>query len=142
MADQLTPYWDAVNKQFLGPANVPGASVENLVGIQTTGATATIPLGIATRAGVIKDVRVAAIVPLGAPDTFTVDVKQNGTTILSGGPLALLSSTTARTSVVGTLATVNAPVAAGDFFEAVITYTHTSGTAPTGVVAQVQLLQN
>jgi hypothetical protein len=141
--DQLVPYWDPANKQMQGPSNVPSGSVETMAAVQATGASATIPLGIATRAGLIKDVRVAAITPLTGNDTYTLDVKKNGTSILSGGtPMSLLSTTTARTSVVGTLDSTKTTVAVGDFFEVVATYTHGTGTAPANVVGQIQLILN
>ena len=143
---QLVPYWDSQNLQFQGPGNIPHGSVEIFEAIQATGASATIPLGIATRAGKIADVRVAAITPLGSPDTFTIDIRRtplggSPTSILTGAtPIALTAGTTARASVVGSLATTT--VAVGDFFEAVMTYTHSTGTAPANVVAQLQLILN
>ncbi len=139
--DQLVGFWDPIAQQFQGPGNVPAGSVEIFAGTQATGASGTVPLGIASRAGIIKDCRVAAITPLGAGDTYTVDIRRNGTTILTA-PMALLSSTAARASVVGTLAASLAAVAVGDFFEAVATYTHATGTAPANVVFQVQLIEN
>ncbi len=138
---QLTPYWDSQNKVLQGPSNTPSGSVEIFTTVQATGASVTVPLGIASRAGLVKDVRVAAITPLTGNDTYTVDIRKNGTTILSA-VMSLLSTTAARISVVGAQAVANTPVAIGDFFEAVITYTHGTGTAPANVVAQVQLLQN
>ena len=141
MADELVPYWDYTANQAQGPGNVPSGSNECPAAIQATGASATIPMGIASRSGIIRTARIAAITPLGAPDTFTVDIRKNGTTILTA-PIALLSSTGARISVLGALAVANTPVAAGDFFEAVFTYGHTTGTAPANVIAQVDLVLN
>lgn len=138
--DQLVPFWDGINQQCV-VGNVPSASVEVLPFVQATGASVTLPLGIATRAGIIKDVRVAAITPLTGNATYTVDIKKNGVTILTA-PMALLAATAARVSVVGTLAVTNTPVAVGDFFEAVVVFAIGTGTAPLNVVAQVQLLQN
>ncbi|MBF6591128.1 MAG: hypothetical protein IVW57_11465 [Ktedonobacterales bacterium] len=144
MSDQLVGYWNASNAQFEGPANTPSASVETFVGFQATGASATnFPLGIASRAGLLKDVRVAAITPLTGNDIYTVDIKKNGVSVLVGGtPISLLSSTAARISVVGSLDPTKTAIADGDFLEAAITFTHNTGTGPLNVVFQAQLLQN
>lgn len=139
--DQIVPYWDSVNAQFQGPANVPNGSVETYAISQATGASATIPLGITSRAGIVKDVRVAAITPLTTNDTYTVDIRKNGVTILTA-PMALLAGTAARASIVGVLAVANTPLAVGDFLEAVIVYTHGTGTAPLNVIAQLQAILN
>lgn len=141
MADQLVPFWDYSNQQCQGPNNVPSGSVEIFAASQATGASGTVPLGIASRVGQVKDVRVAAITPLTGNDTYTVDIKKNGVTVLTA-PMALLSGTAARASVVGALAASPTAVAVGDFFEATVTYTHGTGTAPLEVLFQVQLIQN
>ncbi len=141
MPDQLVPYWNSTLNQFQGPANTPSGSVEIFAGVQAAAASATIPLGIATRAGFLVDTRVAAITPLTGNATYTVDIRKNGTTVLSA-VIGLLTTTAARISVVGALAVANTPVAVGDFFEAVITNTPGTGTAPANIVFQMQLIQN
>lgn len=137
--DQLTPYWNPVTQGFEGPGNVPGASNEILGFNQATGASATIPLGIAHRAGKIIDARIAAITPLTGNDTYTVDIRKNGVTVLSA-VIAAANTDTARQSKTGVLTVTS--VAAGDFFEAVATYTHGTGTAPLNVQIQVGLILN
>lgn len=139
MSDQLVPYWNATTQQCEGPGLVPSASVVLLDTEQATAASATQAMGIATRSGIVADARVAAITPLTGNATYTVDIHKNGVTILSA-PIALLSTTSARASVIGTLTVTS--VAAGDFFEAVIVDTPGSGTAPANIEIQVQLLQN
>lgn len=139
MTDQLIPYWDATNQQLQGPGNTPSGSVQALVGTQATAASATVVLGIAPRAGKISDARVAAITPLTGNATYTVDIHQNGVSILSA-PMALTSGTAARASVVGALSSTT--VAAGDYFEAVIVDTPGTGTAPAQVAFQVALILN
>lgn len=137
--DQLVPYWDTVNQQFQGPGNVPGGSNEIFGVNQATGASATIPLGIATRAGKILDARIAAITPLTGNDTYTVDIRKNGVTVLSAA-IAATNADTARQSKVGVLTVTS--VAVGDFFEAVVTYSHGTGTAPLNVQIQLALVLN
>jgi hypothetical protein len=141
--DQLTPYWDTVNQQFQGPGNVPAGSVEILQGSQLgAGATvAVVPLGIASRAGKVADVRVAAVTPLTGNATYTVDIKKNGVTVLTA-PMALLAATPARGSVVGVLAANPTNVVPGDFFEAAVSSVPGTGAAPANIVFQVQLIQN
>lgn len=141
MTSQIAPYWDSVLNQCQGPSNTPSGSVEIFASSQATAASATVPLGIATRAGFLVDTRVAAITPLTGNATYTVDIRKNGTTVLSAA-IGLLTTTAARASVVGALAVANTPVAAGDFFEAVITNTPGTGAAPANIVFQMQLIQN
>lgn len=140
--DQKTPYWDAVATRLaVGSASGPvyDASIELLLGVQAAAASGTVVLGVAPRAGQITDARVAAITPLTGNATYTVDIHKNGVSILSA-VLALSTGTAARASVVGALATTS--VAAGDFFEAVVTNTPGTGAAPANIVFQVQLLLN
>lgn len=149
LPDQLTPYWDNTQGVFLGPNQKQAGSVETMSakvspsldmfpGFQATGASGTIPLGIAQKAGTILAASVAAITPLTGNDTYTLDVKKNGVTILSA-PIALLSSTAARVAVNGALTVTTC--LPGDFFEAVATYTHGTGTAPLNVAFEVAMLE-
>jgi hypothetical protein len=140
--DQLTGYWDTVNQQFQGPGNVPSASWENVSGGQLVAATGSVALGFAPKAGVIKSVRVGAIAaPIGVA-TYTVDIKKNNVSVLTG-VVTLDNSYTARASKNGVLvAPANLVVAAGDFFEAVIVSTPGGGTAPVNTVFQVDMLCN
>ncbi len=139
--DQRVPYWNRKTQQFEGPGGVVSGSAVPLVGQQAVAASATVVLGIATRAGQVADVRVAAITPLTGNATYTVDIHKNGVSILSA-PMALLSTTAARVSVAGVLAASPTTVAVGDFFEAVIVDTPGTGTAPAQIAFQVQLIAN
>jgi hypothetical protein len=81
----------------------------------------------ALNTGTITDFRAGAVtVPIGA-DTVSVDLKKNGTSILSA-PISITSSFTTRVSQAATIATPG--IVAGDVLEVVITINHTSGTLP------------
>lgn len=61
-------------------------------------------------------------------DTVTVDIRKNGTSILSG---ATPISVTGTSVVIGTITTTSSTV--GDYVEVVVTATHTSGTLGQGL---------
>jgi hypothetical protein len=67
--------------------------------------------------------------------TCTVDLKKNGTTMLSA-PITLDSSNTNRVSEAGTLSVTT--LAAGDLLEVVIDGTIGTGTLPTGVYCEAR----
>jgi hypothetical protein len=70
--------------------------------------------------------------------TVTLDLKKNGTTVLSA-PITLDSSNVAR---VVEAATISVPsFVAGDFFEVVITATAGGGTIPTGLFYELVLYE-
>jgi hypothetical protein len=147
MADQLTPYWNATTKQFEGPANLPSASQAVLRGSATpvrdhlaanqvgNAAAATIPIGIVSKPGKIVSVKSATIGVAAGAAVSTVDVKVNGTTVLTG-VITHDNSGGARVALAGTLV-ANPYVQPGDFIEAVITAAANGGTLPTGVSVQV-----
>lgn len=87
----------------------------------TYGASATV---IAFEAG--------AIAPATGNDTVTVDLWQNGVSILNS-PITLNNSQSARQLVTSSLKSESS--VAGDVFEVNVTYTHNTGTAPQGVFA-------
>ena len=69
--------------------------------------------------------------------TVTVDVKKNGTSILTGGtPITFNSSNVARTMV--DLGVTTTTAAAGNFFEVVLVATIGTGTLPTGFLVELQ----
>lgn len=84
--------------------------------------------------GTIKEIAAGSIgIAVGAA-TVTVDVKKNGTTVLSG-VITLDSGNTARVAELGT---VSVPaLAAGDVLEVVTTATAGGGTIPTGLFVSV-----
>jgi hypothetical protein len=84
-------------------------------------------------AGSVEALKVGSIGVAVGNATVTVDLKKNGTSILTG-VVTLNSSNTARVSVSGTLTGSNALVA-GDLLEIVIVATIGTGTLPTGVYA-------
>lgn len=81
------------------------------------------------------------VAPIGAA-TVTVNLKKNGSSILTGGTaITLDNTTTAYTGIVsGTFS--SAALAAGDVLEFVFTATAGGGTLPTGVWAEVILRED
>lgn len=89
---------------------------------------------IAGSAGVVQSVKVSVrTIPIGAA-TVTVDVKKNGTTILTGVVTIDNANVayTAETGAITTTAYVN-----GDFFEVVLVATAGGGTLPQGIGVEV-----
>lgn len=104
----------------------------------TAATTETRSLFVARRAGSVNSVIAGSIAAAIGDSTVTVDVKKNGTTILS----AVITLDNANTARVGEAGTVNVSAfVAGDWFEVVITATVGSGTMPTGVFVQVEIDQ-
>lgn len=105
----------------------------------TAATTETRSLFVARRAGTVKSVVAGSIAAAIGDSTVTVDVKKNGTTILS----AVITLDNANTARVGESGTVNVSAfVAGDWFEVVITATVGSGTLPTGVFVSMELDQD
>lgn len=89
---------------------------------------------VARAAGSVQEIVAGSIaIAIGAA-AATIDLKKNGTSILTS-VLTLNSSNTARVVAVGTIAT--AAYVAGDWFELVITAAAGGGTLPTGLGAEV-----
>lgn len=80
--------------------------------------------------GALVQFEAGCVVPATGSDTCTVDLKKNGTTVLSA-PITIDSSTVARTPSQGTFASTT--LADGDWLEVAFDYTSTGGTAPKGV---------
>lgn len=81
--------------------------------------------------GLLKKFGVACKVSCIGAATITVDLKLNGTSVLSGGtPITLNSSSVAATPTYGTITTT--ALAAGDYLEQVIVATAGGGTIGTG----------
>jgi len=89
--------------------------------------------------GTIQDFYAGAVVLLTGADTCTVDLKKNGSSILTAA-ISLLSSDTVRVAKAGSLS--SASVVAGDVLEVVVTATHSSGTLPKGVFARVSVTED
>ena len=105
----------------------------------TAATTETRSLFVARRPGTVNSVIAGSIAKAVGDSTVTVDVKKNGTTILS----AVITLDNANTARVGEAGTVNVSAfVAGDWFEVVITATVGTGTLPTGVFVQMEVDQN
>lgn len=99
-------------------------------------ASATVPIHVVhgTTGGAIA-IKAGSISACTGPATVTIDLKKNGTTVLTG-VITLDNGNTARVMEAGTL--VASPTnAAGDFYELVITATASSGTLGTGLMVAV-----
>lgn len=105
----------------------------------TTSTTETRNLFVARRPGSVNSVIAGSIAKAVGAATVTLDVKKNGTTILS----AVITLDSANTDRVGEAGTVSVTsFVAGDWFEVVITATAGGGTLPTGVFVQMECDQN
>lgn len=99
----------------------------------TTATTETKAIGYVYGAtGTLIAFHVGSIVPNLTTATVTVDLRKNGTTMLTG-VVTLNNANTARVSVAGTLAST--ALVAGDLLEVVVTATAAGGTLATGVYA-------
>jgi hypothetical protein len=103
-------------------------------------AAATVVLHIVKGAtATVQAVRAVSVAAATGDSTATIDVKKNGTTIISA-PIVLDSGNTAYVLEAGTL-TVPAGVA-GDVYTAVITISAGSGTLPTGLSVQLVIRED
>ena len=84
-------------------------------------------------AGTLTEFKAGPTVAAVGDSTVTVDLRKNGTTVLSG-TISITSATAAFASVTGSIS--SASYAAGDVFEVVITVSAGTGTLPQGVYAQ------
>jgi hypothetical protein len=98
-------------------------------------------LFVARRVGLIQHVYVGSIAKAIGDSTVTVDVKKNGTSVLSSA-VTLNSSNTARVAVAGTIDGTLDDLVAGDWVEVAITISAGTGTLPTGVFIQVEIDQD
>lgn len=93
----------------------------------------------ASKAGTISSAFAGSIVANIGDSTVTVNIKKNGTTILSSN-ISLTSSHTARQAVAGTLSVTT--FAAGDVFEVTVTVSAGTGTLATGLFAGIVAVEN
>ncbi|VTU02779.1 Marine sediment metagenome DNA, contig: S03H2_L04701 OS=marine sediment metagenome GN=S03H2_18785 PE=4 SV=1 [Gemmataceae bacterium] len=89
---------------------------------------------VARAAGTVAAVGAGPVVAATGNSTVTVDVRKNGTSILTS-TISLTSATAAFARVAGTINT--AAYVAGDVFEVVVTVAAGTGTLPQGVSVQV-----
>lgn len=100
-----------------------------------TAASATIPIGVVYGAsGTMVAIKAGSIVACVGAATITVDLKKNGTTMLSS-VITLDNANTARIMEAGTLSVTS--LTAADFLELVVTATAGGGTLGTGLLVQV-----
>lgn len=106
----------------------------------TTATTETRTLHVVRGAtGTILAFRAGSIGPCAGAATITVDLKKNGSSVLTA-VITLNSANTARVAVAGTIA--SAALVAGDWLEAVITATAGGGTLGTGFFCQVDVQED
>lgn len=127
-------------------ANIDADKLESRIYVShaqpnTAATTETRTLFVAQRPGIINKVQAGSIAKAVGDSTVTVDVKKNGTTILSS-VLTLNSSNVNRTPADATIDGTQDDYVAGDWFEVVITATIGTGTLPTGVFVQVEADQD
>jgi hypothetical protein len=99
--------------------------------------TETRPLFVARRPGTLNEIIAGSIAAAIGDSTTTVNVKKNGTTVMSS-VITLTSADVARIVQVGAISGGGAFVA-GDWFEVTITATIGTGTLPTGVFVQCEM---
>lgn len=102
--------------------------------------TETRTVFVARRAGTLNEFIAGSIAKAIGDSTVTLDLKKNGTTVLSA-VITLDSANTARIVEAGAISGGGAFVA-GDWFEVVIVATAGTGTLPFGVFAQLELDQD
>lgn len=127
-------------------ANVSADKVEARVyaGWSQPNSTATAEtrsLFVAKRAGTVTDVLAGSIAKAVGDSTVTVDVKKNGSTILSS-TIVLDNANTNRVGEAGTLNGSLVDFVAGDWFETSIAISAGTGTLPTGVFVQLEARQD
>lgn len=132
----------ALNTSVPAPANAVAHAHRRIytTGSATTVVSATQVIHVCVGAtGTVKTVEAGCVVPAIGTDTATVDVKKNGSTILSS-TISLTSAQSARQMVAGTISV--AALVAGDVLEVIVTPTHSTGTLATGVFAVVDIWES
>lgn len=105
-----------------------------------TAATATVPIYECRGAtATVQSLRCGSIAAAIGDSTVTVDLKKNGSTILSG-VVTLDNANTARVSEAAAFASTSLVV--GDWLELVITATIGTGTLPTGLFVQCEIFED
>jgi hypothetical protein len=89
--------------------------------------------------GTLKSFVAGSIVAALTTATVTLDLKKNGTTVLSA-PITLDNANTARVVEAATIS--NATLTAGDVLEVVATAAASGGTLPTGVFAELRWIED
>jgi Flp pilus assembly protein CpaB len=99
--------------------------------------TETRSLFVANRAGTVNSIKAGSIAAATGNSTVTLDIKKNGTTILSA-VITLDNANTARITEAGVISGAGTFIT-GDWYEVVITATVGTGTLPFGVFIQCEV---
>lgn len=131
--------------QVLAGANISADKTEQRVfpswhQPNSAATTETRTVFVARRAGTLNEVIAGSIVAATGNATVTLDLKKNGTTMLTG-VITLDSANTARIVESGTISGAGTFVA-NDWLEVVIVATIGTGALPTGVYCQLEIDQN
>lgn len=102
-----------------------------------TATTVTVPIYVTNGAtATVQGIKAGSIAACSGAATITVDLRKNGSTILSS-VITLDNANTARIMESGTVS--NSALVAADFLELVITATAGGGTLGTGLLVQVEI---
>lgn len=132
-------------EQILAGANLPADKTEQRFfpawsQPNSAATTETRTLFVARRSGTVNAVLAGSIAAAIGDSTVTLDVKKNGTSILTG-VITLDNGNTARIVELGSISGGGTFVV-GDWYEVVITATIGTGTLPTGVFVELEVDQN
>lgn len=100
--------------------------------------TETRVMHVASLPGQVLSVKAGSIAIAIGNSTVTVDVKKNGTSVLTA-VITLDNTNTARVAEAGTISGSQDDLVAGDILETVITATIGTGTLPTGVFVNIEV---
>jgi len=112
--------------------------IHKTYGQSGTATAVTIPVHVAMLPGTVLAVQAGAVVAATGDSTVTVDVKINGTSVLSS-TIGLSSSDTAYIPVVGTVDTAADDLVADDVVTVVVSVSAGTGTLPTGLFVDIVL---
>lgn len=103
----------------------------------SAGSTETRVIHVARAAGTLRTLRVGSVTACGGAATITFDLKKNGSSVLSGGPVILDSSRVAYQEVSATFAST--AYVEGDVFELVVVATAGGGSLGNGPYAELTM---
>jgi len=137
------PAGNIIDANVNGAANIDADKLEHthrkMYSLSGTAASVTIPIHsvIGATARRLQVVAGSIAIAVGAA-TVTIDVKKNGTSVMTGAtPHTLDSANVARVAEALSITTTTA--VAGDLFELVVVATAGGGTIPTGLFVEFQI---
>ena len=138
------PAGTVTNAMVNGSAAIACAKIQKprLLEYGTTGtaASATVPIYVCKGAtATVQSIRAGSIAIAVGGATVTIDLKKNGSSILTG-VITLDTSNTARLLEAGTVSSPG--LVDGDWLELVIVATAGGGTIPTGLLVQVEVFED